>query len=215
MSTSDGNQAVQVPLNTRALVAMEPERVWRLRKHLVQSLRAMRTMKRPVESASPLRPEPDGFVGEVARAACALCRGWCCKGGGDHGYLDERVMARVRQAQPELDARAVMRLYVERVPEAGYAGSCIFHGVAGCTLNRSLRSDVCNSYFCSGLGNFVKSSDTPTSAVVIAKQDGETRRSPVLTRQDNGQSAAGHRQLEVGEPGHQRVIESVVRRKRR
>ena len=107
---------------------MEPERVWRLRKHLVQSLRAMRTMKRPVESASPLRPEPEGFIGKVARAACSLCRGFCCKGGGDHGYLDERVMARVRQAQPELDARAVMRLYVERVPAAGYAGSCMFHG---------------------------------------------------------------------------------------
>ena len=127
-------QSVTVPLNTRALVPMEPERVWRLRKHLVQSLRAMRTMKRPVESASPLRPEPDGFIGKVARAACTLCRGFCCKGGGDHGYLDERVMARVRQAQPELDARAVMRLYVERVPQADYAGSCIFHGEAGCTL---------------------------------------------------------------------------------
>ena len=83
--------------------------MWRLRKHLVQSLRAMRTMKRPVESASPLRPEPDGFIGKVARAACSLCRGFCCKGGGDHGYLDERVMARVRQARPELDARAVLR----------------------------------------------------------------------------------------------------------
>jgi hypothetical protein len=187
VSASDDNQAVQVPLNTRALVLMKPERVWRLRKHLVQSLRAMRTMKRPVESASPLRPEPDGFTGEVARAACSLCRGFCCKGGGDHGYLDERVMARVRQAQPELDARAVMRLYVERVPAAGYAGSCIFHGEAGCTLNRALRSDVCNSYFCSGLGNFVKSGETPTSAVIIATHDGETRRSPALTRQDNGQ----------------------------
>ena len=100
---------------------------------------------------SPLRPEPEGFIGKVARAACSLCRGFCCKGGGDHGYLDERVMARVRQAQPELDARAVMRLYVERVPAAGYAGSCVFHGEEGCTLDRSLRSDVCNSYFCAGL----------------------------------------------------------------
>ena len=112
-----GNQAVMVPLNNRALVAKDPERVRRLRKHLVQSLRALRTMKRPVESASPLRPEPEGFVGKVARAACSLCRGFCCKGGGEHGYLDERVMARVRQARPELDARAVMRLYVERVPQ--------------------------------------------------------------------------------------------------
>ena len=181
MSASDGNQAVQVPLNTRALVPMEPERVWRLRKHLVQSLRGMRTMKRPVESASPLRPEPDGFTAEVARAACALCGGWCCKGGGDHGYLDERVMARVRQARPEFDARAVMRLYVESVPQAGYAGSCVFHGEAGCTLDRALRSDVCNSYFCTGLAKFVKGGETPTAAIVIATQDGETRMSPVLT----------------------------------
>ena len=176
-----GNQAVMVPLNRRALVPMEPERLRRLRKHIVQSLRAMRTMKRPVESASPLRPEPAEFVGKVARAACSLCRGWCCKGGGEHGYLDERVMSRVRQARPDLDARAVVRLYVDRVPTVGYAGSCVFHGEAGCTLDRSLRSDVCNSYFCTGLGNFVKAVDTPTSAVVIATEDGETRMSPVLT----------------------------------
>jgi hypothetical protein len=177
-----GNQAVMVPLNVRALAPKEPERVWRLRKHLVQSLRAMRTMKRPVESAPPLRPEPDGFIGKVARAACSLCRGFCCKGGGDHGYLDERVMARVRQARPELDARAVLRLYVERVPATGYAGSCIFHGEAGCTLDRSLRSDVCNSYFCTGLSKFLNSSEAPTAAIIIATQEGETRMSQVISQ---------------------------------
>jgi hypothetical protein len=174
-------QSVVVPLNRRTLMPMEPERVRRLRKHLVQSLRAMRTMKRPVESASPLRPEPDGLAGKVARAACSLCRGYCCKGGGEHGYLDERVMARVRQAQPELDARAVTRLYVERVPTVGYAGSCVFHGEAGCTLDRALRSDVCNSYFCNDLGKFVRSDELAKAAIVIATQDGETCTSPVLT----------------------------------
>jgi hypothetical protein len=168
-------QSVVVPLNNRALVPTEPERVWQLRRHLVQSLRAMRTMKRPVERASPLQPEPEGFIGKVARAACSLCRGFCCKGGGNHGYLDERVMARVRQAQPELDARAVMRLYVERVPAAGYAGSCVFHGGEGCTLDRSLRSDVCNSYFCNALGSFVKGGETAAGAIVIAQYDGDTR----------------------------------------
>ena len=174
-------QSVVVPLNNRVLVPTEPERVWQLRRHLVQSLRAMRTMKRPVERASPLRPEPEGFIGKVARAACSLCRGFCCKGGGNHGYLDERVMARVRQAQPELDARAVMRLYVERVPAAGYAGSCVFHGAEGCTLDRSLRSDVCNSYFCDGLGNFVRDRETRTGVIVIAQHEEETRKSPVIS----------------------------------
>jgi hypothetical protein len=185
-----GNQAVMVPLNTRTPAPRDPERVWRLRKHLVQSLRAMRVMKRPVESASPLRPEPAGFVGTVARAACSLCRGFCCKGGGDHGYLDERVMARVRQARPELDARAVVRLYVERVPEAGYAGSCVFHAETGCTLDRSLRSDVCNSYFCTGLGKFVNSGGAPAAAMIIATQDGETRMSPVVRTMENDQKDA-------------------------
>jgi hypothetical protein len=186
MSDAEASHAVTVPLNSRALVRMEPERVRRLRKHLVQSLRAMRTMKRPVESASPLRAEPEGFVGAVARTACALCRGFCCKGGGEHGYLDERVMARVRQAQPELDARGVIRRYVERVPQVGYRGSCVFHGETGCTLDRSLRSDVCNSYYCGGLGDFVTAGEIPSSAFVIAEGDGKTRRSPLLSVRRHG-----------------------------
>jgi hypothetical protein len=178
---ADGPEVVTVPLNNRALAPLDPERVRRLRRHLVQSLRAMRTMKRPVESASPLRPEPAGFVRKVARAACALCRGYCCKGGGDHGYLDERVMARVRHAQPDLDARAVMRLYVERVPQEGYAGSCLFHGATGCTLDRTLRSDVCNSYFCSGLEQFARNFEAPGCGVsIVASLDGKTRRSPPI-----------------------------------
>jgi hypothetical protein len=177
---ADGKQAVMVPLSRKVLAPTSPERTRRLRKHLVASLRAMRTMKDPVGSASPLRPELDGFIGQVASAACTVCRGWCCKGGGDHAYLDERVMARVRQTQPELDARAVLRLYVERVPAVGYDGSCVFHGAEGCTLDRSLRSDVCNSYFCSGLGNYVKSGETASPVVVIAVEGAEMRMSPVL-----------------------------------
>ena len=179
-AAADDQETVMVPLNRKALGPTSSERVRRLREHLVASLRAMRTMKDPVGSASPLRAEPDGLTGKVARVACTLCRGFCCKGGGEHAYLDERVMARVRQAQPELDARTVMRLYVERVPAVGYEGSCVFHGTEGCTLDRSLRSDVCNSYFCTGLGNYVKNGDTTTAVVVIAGEGGEMRKSPML-----------------------------------
>lgn len=177
-----GAQTVTVPLNGKPLGPTPPERVRRLREHLVRSLRAMRTMKDPAHNASPLRPEPDGFAGQVARVACGLCEGWCCKGGGDHGYLDERTMARVRNERPDLDARAVIRLYVESVPAEGFQGSCIFHGPLGCTLDRSLRSDVCNSYFCSGLGRFVTATDSADRVVVVAGEGEAARRSPVLTR---------------------------------
>jgi len=182
-AAADGHQAVMVPLNQRALVPTQPERIRRIREHMVRSLRDLRTLKQPERNASPLRPEPLGFAGTVARAACTLCQGFCCKGGGEHAYLDERDMARVRQARPELEARAVIRLYMERVPAEGYAGSCVFHGKQGCTLDRSLRSDVCNSYFCNGLRDFVNTADGAASVVVTGvSADGETRLSPVLTR---------------------------------
>lgn len=179
---SAGNLTVTVPQNRKSLAPTPAERVRRVREHLVRSLRALRTMKNPQRGASPLRPEPDGFAGAVARAACALCKGWCCKGGGEHGYLDERTMARVRAARPELDARAVIRLYVDRVPRQGYDGSCIFHGAEGCTLDRSLRSDVCNSYFCSALGNFVTAADDAASVVLVSGEGAAARVSPVLSR---------------------------------
>ncbi len=178
----DGHQTVVVPRNGKALVPMSPDRVRRLRKHLVDSLRGERAIKHPERSASPLRPEPEGFAGLVARTACALCKGWCCKGGEEHAYLDERTMARVRRARPELDARAVMRLYTDCVPPVNFQDSCVFHAPAGCTLDRGLRSDVCNSYFCSGLGHFVKREDSHGSVVVIAGEGEAAHTSAVLSR---------------------------------
>ena len=64
--------------------------------------------------------------------------------------------------------RAVLRLYVERVPEVGYQNSCIFHGKQGCTLDRSLLSDVCNSYFCGGLQVYLTGDDFVTPTMIIA-----------------------------------------------
>ena len=178
----DGSQPVMVPRSDKTLTPTSPERARRLRAHLVGLLRASRTMKDREDSASPLHPvaEPVGFAARVAREACSLCKGWCCKGGGDHAYLDEQTMARVRGARPELEARGVLRLYVESVPTVGYEGSCVFHGKLGCTLARSLRSDVCNSYFCAGLATYVTGGDAVTPAVVIAGEGHRMRTSPVL-----------------------------------
>jgi hypothetical protein len=177
----DGAQEIGVPLNRKALAPVSPERVRRLRKHLVGALRAERELKHPERSASPVRPEPQGFAGLVARTACALCQGWCCKSGGEHAYIDERTMARVRRARPDLDARAVLRIYCQLVPAMGFEGSCVFHGEQGCTLDRSLRSDVCNGYFCSGLGRFV-TGDGTDRVVVMAGEGAGARKSAVLTR---------------------------------
>ncbi len=176
----DDSLPVMVPRNLRPLVPTSPERVRRLRRHLIRLLRASLTVPELERSASPVRPEPDGFAARVARVACAMCEGWCCKNGEDDGFLDERTLARMRHATgATLTARAVLRFYVARVPKAGYQGSCIFHGKQGCTLDRSSRSDVCNSYFCGGLHGYIANGDAATPVTVIAGEGATMRTSPV------------------------------------
>jgi hypothetical protein len=179
--TDDDHLPVMVPRSDKVLVPTPPERVRRLRRHLIVTLRALRKMKEPKRSASRPTPAPEGFAARVAGTACGLCKGWCCKNGEDDAFLDEPTLVRVRRDKPSLNARAILRLFIDRVPEDAYQGSCIFHGKQGCTLDRSLRSDVCNSYFCGGLQNYLAGGDPAATVVVIAGEGGKMRTSPILT----------------------------------
>lgn len=184
----DDAMPVMVPRNGRALVPIPPERVQRLREHLAGIARAA---KDPA-NAPPVRPEPEGFAAQVAHTACSLCRGWCCRNGGDDAFLDEQTLARVCGATSERDASAVIQLYVERVPAVSYEGSCIFHGKQGCTLDRSLRSDVCNAYFCGGLQTYLTGGDAVAPTVVIAGEGATMRTSPVIIpREEFGRREKG------------------------
>lgn len=185
MAARDAITVVTVPAYAGTLAPASRHRIRRLRRHLIEAMRAQREMRRTDQVALVVAVEPGGFTGTVARTACALCRGWCCSKGGEHAYLDERTMARVRGARPELDARAILRLYVDAAAEPAYADSCVFHGAGGCTLDRSLRSDLCNRYFCNGLAAFVQRGGVQSSVVVTAGEGGQARVSPVLTRRRN------------------------------
>jgi hypothetical protein len=165
---------VIVPRNDRPLVQTSPERIRRLRAHLGRLFLSMRR----AEPASMVRAGPEGFAARVANAACSLCRGWCCFNGQDDAFLDEATLARV---PPDLASTAeVIEMYVERVPGTGYQDSCIFHGAKGCTLDRSMRSDVCNAYFCNGLHSFFSSVEEPGPTIVISGEFDRMRLSPVL-----------------------------------
>ena len=156
IGADDDSHPVMVPRNDRALMAVSLERVRRLREHLIKELRGLRMAKHSERFASPVRPEPTGFAARVAHTACSLCKGWCCRNGDDDAFLDDRTLARVRSANPDMTERAILRLYLEHVPPVTYRDSCIFHGKQGCTLDRSLRADVCNTYYCGGLGTYMK-----------------------------------------------------------
>ena len=127
-----------------------------LKRHLIRSMRDLRAAKRPDRMIQKPTPEPTGFTATVLAAGCATCQGHCCKGGGEHAYIDERTMARVRAAHPDLDARGIIRLYLARLAPSAYRGSCLFHGPEGCTLGRGPRAELCNAYYCNGLRDFLK-----------------------------------------------------------
>jgi hypothetical protein len=175
---------VTVPMLNEPLELPPPARVRALKRHLVQSLRDLRAAKRPDRLIQQATPEPVGFAAAVLRAGCATCQGHCCKGGGDHAYIDERTMARVRRDNPGLDARAVIALYMARVAPSGHKDSCLFHGPDGCTLGRALRAELCNAYYCNGLREFMKRADLPERVQIVATRDGIVRRSLVMSRVD-------------------------------
>ncbi len=178
LSSDDDAIPVIVPRNTRALMPVAANRVRCLRKHLVKAMREARELKK---TDPPPPPQPTGFAARVASAACGLCKGWCCGKGGNDAFLDDRTLARVRRDRPDLDARAVLRHYSDQVPTLAYEGSCIFHGRKGCTLDRTLRSDICNRYHCGGLTAFFKEKLQESARVIIAGEGEEMRTSKVLT----------------------------------
>jgi hypothetical protein len=169
----DDTVPVIVPRSDRGPVPTPPQRVENLRKRLA----ALLTRMRANEPASSVRPGPDGFAARVATTACTLCKGWCCKYGDDDGFLDEATLARV---WPDMTVDAIVHMYVGRVPDMGYEGSCIFHGEKGYTLPRDLRSNVCNVYFCGDLHAFIQSDEKAGPTIVIAGELDSMRLSPIL-----------------------------------
>jgi hypothetical protein len=171
---------VMVPRSDKRLAPVSPERIRRLRRHLLDVILELRKFGATEPLSSPVVPEPDGFTGVVARTACTLCKGFCCRNGDDHAYIDDKTLIRVRLGNPLLADEALLKLYLQRIPTAAYRDSCIFHGKKGCTLDRAMRADICNTYFCGGLRAYLKSDATPEPTIVFAGEAEGMRVSPVL-----------------------------------
>src|SRR6476619_3702765 len=119
---------VMVPRNDRRLAPVSPERIRRLRQHLIDLVLGLRRAEAAKPTATAVAPEPVGFTGVVTRAACALCKGVCCRHGDDNGYIDDGALVRVQRDNPRLSEEAILKLYLQRVPTTAYRDSCIFHG---------------------------------------------------------------------------------------
>jgi hypothetical protein len=156
-----------VPHQDRPLAPPPPDRVRRFRRHLIECLRDLRKARKPGRLLQPPVPPPPAEAVTTLRAGCAACRGYCCLGGEEHAYLDERTMARVRHDRPDLTERGVIQAYVSQIAGESFRDSCLFHGEAGCTLRPDMRARLCDSFFCSPLKGFLRSGPPAGDVVVV------------------------------------------------
>jgi len=119
----------------------------------------------PTGDAVVAEPAAAGEAGLIA-AACASCRGFCCRLGEDHAFLRPATLRRFLRANPALTPAQAKEEYLRRLPEEIIAGGCVYQGRDGCALPRAMRSDVCNRYHCEDLEALRKSAG-PAPVLVI------------------------------------------------
>lgn len=138
---------VELPGFDAPLVSVAPERRDALGRLVRELIADLKTPASAVKQPEPLAPE----AARKVAAACGLCRGFCCRTGGDAAYLNPVTMTRVWTAQAQLTEDQLVSAYVDAVPDRAFEGSCIFHAAHGCNLPPSMRSNVCLAYQCAPL----------------------------------------------------------------
>jgi hypothetical protein len=89
---------------------------------------------------------PEHFI---LNTACIACQGDCCmQGNASRAFLTENTINYVRWCQPEMEQDEIIEMYMSFMPERSIQGSCVYHGDEGCTLDRHIRADICNSFQC-------------------------------------------------------------------
>lgn len=128
----------------------------------------------PVQTDPPPTPEVAAALG----AACATCRGHCCRHGGERAYLGPEAMQRYIAAHPDHGPEDVQRAYLAHVGTRTVTGSCVYHGARGCTLPREMRSDTCNRFFCGPLYDLKRAlaTDGPPRAFLASAEGSEVGR---------------------------------------
>ncbi|MBC7843853.1 MAG: hypothetical protein H7099_16145 [Gemmatimonadaceae bacterium] len=99
------------------------------------------------ERSSP----PQSAESRLLHAACASCRGWCCRQAGDDAFLTDETMLDVLDRFPTLDDDAIVARYLQHIGTHTMTRGCVYQGELGCTLSPVLRADICHSFHCTGL----------------------------------------------------------------
>lgn len=130
-------------------------------------------------------PSENADASAILGLSCATCRGECCTAGGDHAFLREDSLIRVRAQNPTMSESQLIDAYAAYLPARHYRGSCVFHTTGGCELPRAMRSNICNRYLCGGLTQLKRAleSSGSTAAFVGAADSVHLRRMAIIDAQ--------------------------------
>lgn len=133
-------------------------------------------------AAEDAPPSENATASVIVGLSCATCRGECCTAGGDHAFLREDSLTRVRAQNPLLSESQLIDAYAAHLPARHYRGSCVYHTTGGCVLPRAMRSNICNRYICGGLTQLKRAleSSGSTAAFVGAADSVHLRRMAII-----------------------------------
>src|SRR5579871_5650003 len=160
---------IELPGFDRGLTHVEPGRREAFAAHLESVMADL--------SSSPIS-KPDGpddaeRGSSVFSAACTACRGYCCRGGGDTGYLDREALEDVWNRLPHLSKRELLSAYIDAVPNVSFENSCIFHAEHGCALPRTMRPPICVAHLCWPLRRTITLASGELHSTQASQQDGQ------------------------------------------
>jgi len=179
-------------IDPMARLALLPAADGALAKLAERRKQAFRTRLRQLVNETAAEPD-DGSTTEsdaateanpVLQQACATCRGYCCRRGGEHAFLRVATVRSYLRAHPAAGADDVVADYAGRLPAVSYRGSCVFHSERGCSLPREMRSSICNDFLCDGLADLRRQlGEAPLSAFAVAGEPGDLRRAALFDAQ--------------------------------
>ncbi|MEM6635240.1 MAG: hypothetical protein AAF667_05045 [Pseudomonadota bacterium] len=135
----------------------------------------------------------------IVDAACGTCRGKCCRfGANSHAFLSAEFFQFLHLNDPTLTADTLTEYYLSHIPDQSVDGSCVFHGPMGCTLDRDMRSDVCNDFICTALAELSAGWVGGEPAVLVGEARGKAGAMTSIDR--DGQTRAIDKLGELGRP---------------
>lgn len=129
-------------------------------------------------------PDPSPLT---LNATCIACRGFCCRQGAGHAFLEAMALRAIMLRHPSQSPAQLYRFYCRAIPAQSFEVSCLYQGAQGCVLPRDRRAFICNDYECSDRTRLREAlSERPDAPTLVIAMDGKVVGASAVTTRESG-----------------------------